>query len=250
MPITYPAQQVTDSDSWMVSGFPAMTDAPEKIVAPASMEHLLPSDFESVQARHLLNRDERHEPVSKWIVAEHRKVNEVFPEFFEIQPVDVVCYGTQILDGICHRAVPYPRSPYAVLRRLYSAARSHLGWSVQTPRIATIARRNEVQLAYHQVDTILSSLIDMTDPDRILLVSDHGFKLDGRGHAFVGTSLTDGPVRRPEHIAEVPEPIYESLGIKHDADDDTTVDRENGQLSDDEREKVQEQMASLGYLDG
>ncbi len=30
----------------------------------------------------------------------------------------------------------------------------------------------------------------MYDPDRILLLSDHGFGLIGKDHAFVGTSLT------------------------------------------------------------
>lgn len=248
MPITYPAQTADDGDSWMVSGFPAVTDAPEKIVAPSSVESYLPDDFDKVQARELLHRDKRHEPVSKWIDAERKKVNEVLPRFIEHQPVDVVCYGTQIIDAMCHRVHPYPRYPYAAFRRLYKAF-SHMGWSFQMPRIATIAVRKEVRLAYQEIDNILKSLIELTNPERILLVSDHGFSLDGQEHSFVGTSLTEEMVRRPEHIAEVPSVVYESLGINSKTRTVSEIDRSGDTLSDDEQKKVKEQMASLGYLD-
>jgi len=249
MPITYPAQTADGKDSWMVSGFPAVTDAPEKIVAPSEMESRLPDDFGKAQARGLFRRNERHKPVTEWIEAERKKVGEVLPRFIDDQPLDVLCYGTQIIDAMCHRARVYPRYISGGMQMVCDAVKRVVNTSIELPRLNTVARREEVRSAYQEVDNLLKTLVDMTNPDRILIISDHGFRLNGTDHSFVGTSIADGMDRRPEHIAEVSTAIYESLGIHTETPPVSEIDRSQETLTDDEQQKIKDQMASLGYLD-
>lgn len=246
MPITYPAT-VENSKSWMVSGFPAMNTT-DKIVAPHSLKEHLPPSFNEYQARELLQADEsRHASASKWVEAERYKSESILPEILEKHPVDVLCYGTQITDAMCHRARIYPRYFDSGIKLLTEKINDATGWSLQPPRTTSIAWREDVRTAYQQADRIVEQLLTLTDPDRLLVVSDHGFKLDGRGHALLGTSLTLGDIQRPEHIAEVKYMTEEALGVQ--SSETAEIDRQESTLSDLEREQVQEQLESLGYLD-
>jgi len=104
----------------------------------------------------------------------------------------------------------------------------------------------EFQRAYEYVDSVLGWFIEMYDPDRILLLSDHGFGLNGKDHAFVGTSLTWGDIPRPECTIEVKDCIREALISTTPRKSEK---RETGGLGREERDEIEKQLGALGYTD-
>lgn len=242
MPITYPAS--AKGDSWMVSGFPTASIESD-IAAPESVYELLPDDYEAVQAKGLFG-DDGPLHVNQWIQCERRKVTEILPTILDEHPVDVLFYGTQVTDTMGHRSTYKPRYLDGAVQMLTNRLNRLLDLSLSPPRMGSLAWNSEMRQAYELLDEILGTIVNKYDPDKILLLSDHGFKLDARDHAFVGNSLAMGNIHRPESILEVRECIEASLGMKNNGDGEVDIDE--GDLDDESTEMVREQLDSLGYL--
>lgn len=251
MPITYPAAIDTDNGSWMISGFPSAGDH-TRSVAPDEMISLLPDDYESLQARSLLgDDDEEPAPISEWVAAETRKRDEVLPAFVDESPPDVLFYGSQICDVAGHVEQPVPPFVDGGLRRVADRVNDALGTSVHPPRIATLVWNRGVRDAYRAVDDTLSTLIDRYDPDEIMMVSDHGFQRDGSDHALLGSSLVSEGLSRPEYITEVSDVIAESQSIRIDdsSSGESSKERPESTLSDEEKAEIEDHLDALGYKD-
>lgn len=251
MPITFPAVTDEEDGSWMLSGFPAVADDEDdtRIVAPSEMHDQIEIDYNKIQSE-LLNPDgERSLSVKKWAAAERYKRQEILPRFTDERPVDVLFYGTQIADTMCHRASYFPPYLDGIARRAAAASNDAFGWALQPPRLGSKVWREEVRQAYRVVDSIIADLIEAHNPDRLLVVSDHGFKRRG-GHAYLGTSLVTGDIKRPEYITEVREVVLDALDIEDPraGREQTEIERSTDDLSDDDREAIEAQMQALGYI--
>jgi len=245
MPITYPAKTDPSTGSWMLSGFPAVGDISNQ-VSPSSLSDYLPDDFDEIRAKKLLNSDEeRPDPVSEWIEAERRKRNEILPELLDNEPVDVLFYGTQIADVMGHRCRSRPVILSRVVRRALGRINNLTGDKFQLPRMGTVVWNQEMKRAYKEIDNILGDLRNRYDPDKILIVSDHGFDLDSEDHTFIGCSASFGDIHRPEYIIEVRDIILDALDIQ--PMEDTPSDTDEEQLSEAEQEELTEQLDALGY---
>ncbi|MCO8244774.1 alkaline phosphatase family protein [Haladaptatus sp. AB643] len=249
---TYPAHIETDDGSWMISGYPSTGDR-DRIVDPPSLVEYLPDDYESLQAKHLVNSgdDSRNAggtiaPVEAWIAADRRKRREVLRPILEENPVDVLFYGTQITDIMGHRCKPFPYYTTGIGERIAGFINDLFGTTLQPPRLNSMAWNAEFRRAYEYIDSLLNWFIETCDPDRILLLSDHGYGLDGKDHAFVGTSMVCGDISRPECTIEVKDCILEALISDASGGGEKSVD---DPLTGEERDEIEEQLGALGYTD-
>lgn len=248
---TYPAHIDTENGSWMISGYPS-TGNRDRIIDPSSLAEYLPEDFESLQAKGLVNghsdgdSDGGIEPVEEWIAADRRKRREILRPLLDDHPVDVLFYGTQMTDIMGHRCKPFPYYTTGVGERIATYCNDFLGTNLQAPRLNSLAWNAEFRHAYEHVDSMVNWFIEVYDPDRILLLSDHGFKLDGTDHAFVGTSLVWGDIPRPECTLGVKPCILEALMAE---EQERSEKQGDDKVSDEEREEITEQLGALGYID-
>lgn len=242
MAITFPA--MADDGSWMVSGFPTAATS-EEIAAPDGVYELLPGDYERLQAKSLLSGDGPSR-VDDWIAVERRKATDVLPDVLAERPVDVLFYGTQVADAMGHRCIYRPPYLDGAVRLVADRLNETFDLALQPPRLGTLAWSDEVRKAYRLVDKLLGTLVERHEPERVLLVSDHGFRLDSRGHALLGSSLAMGDVDRPESILEVKSCIERALDVDPEPSADPEI--ESGQLDADRTDVVREQLDALGYL--
>lgn len=242
MAITYPAQ-VTNDESWMVSGYPS-TGNEERIIAPTRKQEALPSDYADIQAKSLFE-DYTPKPAHQWRSAEKRKVGGVLPELSSGHE-DVLFYGTQITDTMGHRANYRPFPLNGGVKLLSEKINNLLGTSIQPPRIGSIAWTDEMQTAYDTLDWVIGELVEEYNPDDVLIVSDHGFKLDGEDHSFLGTSIATDGIDRPESILEVKRVILERFDLEVDSEQ-RDIDRPEVELDEDDSKDVMEQLDALGY---
>ncbi|RRJ29473.1 alkaline phosphatase family protein [Halocatena pleomorpha] len=246
---TYPAHIDTENGSWMISGYPSADDE-NRVVEPTSLTEYLPGDFKSLQAKRLVGGgDEDSEgilPVEEWIAADQRGREEILVPLLNDNPVDVLFYGTQITDVMGHRCKPFPYYTTGVGERVVKYINDTFGTKLQPPRLNSMAWNAEFRRAYEYVDAVLGWFIKMYDPDRILLLSDHGFELNGKDHAFVGTSLAWGDIPRPECTTEVKNCIREALISTAVQGNER---QESDGLSREERDEIEEQLNALGYTD-
>lgn len=145
-----------------------------------------------------------------------------------------------------HRQQPIPPYIDAVTQRVVEATNNGIGTHLSRPRFGTLAWSKVFREAYRVVDQALSSLIDRYNPYEVLLVSDHGFRKDGRGHTFLRTSLATPSVARPEFITNVRESIERALGIERP---DQKYERKEGTLSTEEQAEIESRLESLGYTE-
>ena len=244
MPVTYPATVDTKNGSWMVSGFPS-AKSDQQNHEPNDLISHLPADYQSLQARSLLGSDnETIAPIQRWENAEKRKHEEILLSITNERPVDVLFYGTQLCDVIAHRQQPVPPYIDAGVRRLLNKVNEYFNREIHPPRLGTLAWDSAMQRAYQAVDRTIGALVDQYEPDDVLVVSDHGFQLNGRDHALLGTSIATSDVTRPEHLTEVRFAIEEYLDIDTSSEPFTV---QESMLSDEEQSEIKGRLESLGY---
>lgn len=253
MPITFPAIADEERGSWMLSGFPAVAGGEDdtRIVAPSDLHELIDIDYNKIQSK-LLNPDGEHPlPVETWAAAERKKRQEILPRFTEERSVDVLFYGTQAVDAMCHRNKYLPRYLGGLANRIASVANDAFDLALQPPRLGTLVWRKEIRRVYRLADSIVADLIEAHDPERVLVISDHGFQRDGVKHAYLGTSLVSGDIRRPEHTTEVRSVILDALDVEDSRarTGPVKIDRSEDSMEDEDRAAVESQMEALGYID-
>lgn len=246
MPVTYPATVKSD-ESWMVAGFPA-SDSPENVATPNSIRSYLPSEIENMQARKLMESShDQYPPVSEWVHLETKKRKQLLPSIVNDHPTDVLFYGTQIVDVMGHRCRPSPlgrvsRGVDLSLKKINQL----FDTTFQNLNLGTLAWNSEMKRAYQEIDYILSDLLNRYDPDHVLIISDHGFRLDGREHSFVGTSIISSGLYRPEYIPNVQKSILDALKIKNVRERPSKAESSTN-LSESEQADIKSQLDALGY---
>lgn len=255
MPITYPATVGSDDGSWMLSGFPTV-GLDESTVAPSDFFPMIPPEYGRYQASTLVGELEREDDlildyagIDQWIAAEQLKLNEILPRFIAKRPVDVLFYGTQVADTMGHKYQPVPAQLTETLQSLAEQCNEYFGTAINAPRISTLVWRKGIERTYELIDKIVSELVAEYQPQRLLLVSDHGFRLDGSGHSPLGVSLADGQIRRPQDLTEIRQVIHRSLGDLPMQNYGSTEREEiENRLSDSERAAIVKQLQALGYI--
>jgi len=251
---TYPATIDSADGSWMISGYPSSANL-DRLVNPSVLDEYFPDDYQLLLSSYLVKSSGANEsdessssiaPVQKWIQADKRKRTEIMEPILDDKPVDVLFYGTQMPDTICHNNSPVPSKLTPGAKFITSRINSILGTSFQPPRLSSRVWDKSIREAYETIDDILGWFRSTIDPDMILLISDHGFKLAKPDHALLGTSIAYGAIERPEGILQVKKCITDSLNVTS-ADYASSSPEES--LTEDEREDIRGQLDALGYRD-
>lgn len=101
---------------------------------------------------------------------------------------------------------------------------------------------------YKQVDDMLAKLIEILDPEEVMIVSDHGFS--GWSHDLYGYYLNTAGFEIDGLMNFTPE-LLEHYSIDYDSTEygPGSTDESDIGLSDEEKEDVRGQLADLGYID-
>lgn len=217
MPMTYPAKDV---NGWMVSGFVTTTIQSlfHKAYHPDDLD--LPENFIKVTASYMAKRmlggvnrktDTRY---GKRILSQgEEKRFEYFKDLWKNNNTDIVAYGTTLVDKFGH--------------------------------INGCSTGNSMTRdSYSQVDDMLGELIEMTNPDNVMICSDHGFQ--GNQHSLTGYGLNTAG-KKMDSIFDFAETVLENVGLEY-TEDKFGIQDQNHNLTDEEQDDIKDQLRSLGYL--
>jgi len=216
MPVTYPAFEC----QWMISGFPNSRITP-KSVYPHDLK--LGKKFKVDYGDGETSWRDRL--MEKWDEGEFAKFMNIEEEKFElvkklhaIDPIDVLAFGTTVVDKSCHLFTLFSKQSFEVYRR---------------------------------VDSLVQRLFEHFEPEQVIIVSDHGFRaMEGRhnDHGFYlwYDRKNDKPEMKSIRITETTKMILTALEL-----DWGMIGKENKQEEKYEQEDVEfieHNMRELGYL--
>lgn len=218
MPMTYKAKQIQGE---MVSGFisPSLKSMWSNCVYPETLEERLPDDFIENTASYVAKvKTEGAKPGTEtqpfydaMSKAEENRV-ETFKELYDEDSADIVAYGTTFADKMGH--------------------------------IAGIKDNEWTRKTYRQVDEILGELLELLQPEHVVVVSDHGFS--GFSHSLAGYYL-DTTGRGMEEVFDFTPHLLQFFGLEFD-ENDYGPTNQNQDLTGEEVEDIKDQLDALGYF--
>jgi len=221
MPMTYRAKPI---QGWMVSGFVHTTlkSMYDNCLYPSD---LLDNDFIENTAAYTAkvkleegchpNMPETEEEAVNTLLESEKNRMQKFEELIEEKgKPEIAAYGTTFADKVGH--------------------------------CASINPTNEsTKNTYRHVDTMLQRLIQILDPDNVVIISDHGFS--GWSHDELGYYL-DTTGEGMQSVFDFTPWLLNQLDLEFN-EDEYGPDGELEGLSDEEKEQMTNQLADLGYID-
>lgn len=231
MPMTYPAKDV---NGWMVSGFISTTlkSMFGKCIKPDAIEDVLPDDLREVTASYVAKRllsegGQPSQPTDEGFdtlkTAEERRLD-IFEDMFE-DDVDIAAYGTTFADKMGH---------------INGIALQELDIEDDVVHDTEAYTRR----TYRFIDAMLGRLIDATNPDDVVIISDHGFT--GLSHSVRGYYLNTAG-EELDSIFDFAPFITEHFVVPYDASEYGEV--EASSLTDEEKEDIEQRLKDLGYIE-
>lgn len=233
MPMTYPAK---DINGRMVSGFVSTTlkSLFHKCVSPDEFYDELPDDLRETTASYMAKCElaqggqatqNTENGFTTLKQGEERRL-EIFEDFVDDEK-DVVAYGTTFADKIGHI--------------------NGIGLNELDIEDDVVHDTEEyTKKTYRFVDEMLRRLIEATDPDDVLIVSDHGFS--NLSHDLHGYFLaTDG--MNVGTIFNVTPHILTYFGHDYNKERFGEVEDFESSMTKEEREDVKERLRDLGYIE-
>jgi len=223
MPMTYKAVEI---NGWMVSGFVHTTLKPlyDNALYPSD---LVDNDFientaaytAKVKLEEGCHPNMPEEPEESYEILKVSEDNrlEKFRELVEEKgKPEIVAYGTTFADKIGHCA-------------------------------SIDAEKEITQKTYQDVDKKLSELIDILDPEEVIIVSDHGFS--EWSHDLYGYYLNTAGFEM-ESIFDFTPKVLDYLGYEYKEEEYGLSDKMDGDdLDEEEKKDIRGQLADLGYIE-
>lgn len=157
MPMTWAPKNF--KDGWCVSGFPSPIGK-EKIIAPKELANDIPDQLIEHTASYFLSAGVRiTDDFIKWKEGEEYMLD-IFKDLIDLKSdkIDVLCYGTVIVDRFGHVIHPSKMDSYRKL--------------------------------YHFADNLIEYLLEIIEPEHLIITSDHG---NLYGHSQDGFYLVKSP---------------------------------------------------------
>ena len=215
MPITYPAFPC----SWMMSGFPNSRVSPNSVYPPdLKMDKGFKTDYGDGKKGWKDNLRDTWDKggAAKLFGIEDEKFH-MAAKLHAVEPVDVLAFGTTVVDKVCH------------LFTLFS---------------------NQGFLTYRRVDILVKRLFEHYNPEQLIIVSDHGFRaIEGR-HSPNGFYLwydkeQEKSEIRTVSIIETTKMILTALDMDLDMIGKGSKEEEYEQ---EDKDFITQNMKELGYL--
>ena len=267
MPVTYPAFPL---NGWMVSGFPSPRSLDRAYYPDWAISHMgeyffpdysmLPRFGPNAKSFEDLRPDEL-------MRVEREKVN-ALGRFMAKYPVEVVAIGFTMLDKYGHAFVQYPNSH---LKRIYEIMNSvltkvhakieniniflypELLFNAITTPFHSHNLNEMIVNAYRDMDYLIGLVLNIVDPDNIIIVSDHGISKYTTLHDLFGLfaiktkadilEKTD-KILKLTAIAPI---VLDILNINHELGSEKMTDVEP-EYTESQYKDIQNQLKSLGYL--
>jgi len=256
MPMTYPPFPL---NGWIVSGFPAPAEM-AKCVYPRDILGALPQHFRIDYC------DGREEYVwrsnydrSTQLEILRVQVNTAIT-LAGMHPVDVLAFGTTILDRYGHVYPLYQNRFLArIPLRLALPQNNLLTGSILNMVSKCVDSHlktcEELLEGYTALDQALQTLYEQLNPEMLFLFSDHGFHRYGiRGntlHDYEGTYVLYKPGIRAgcqkRHLVTIAGSVLDILGLPTDRLGET-VSREKTPYTSQEAQHIEDRLKGLGYL--
>jgi predicted AlkP superfamily phosphohydrolase/phosphomutase len=219
MPVTYPAFDC----EWMISGFPNSSITKNSVYPKHLYQGLANSNFVvDYGDGHTLWRDKlyygwKKGEGDKFIQIEFDKF-ELAKKLYATDPVDVLAFGITSIDKACHIFTMFSK---------------------------------QVDFVYKKVDKLIRKMVEHWKPEKVVIVSDHGFQAVIGRHNERGFYLVYDPEEktfpRQEEIQidVITGLILDTLDVSHYEIGKTVVPEE---FEQEEKEAIENRYRNLGYL--